>query len=82
MVQECVAVAEALDIKMIKKGKIVRLQHKKTGEERSIKVMLSDSLQGYMPQEVTVWTSEKDLHKWHRPEDWWYWSGIEWRQIK
>ena len=67
---------------MIKKGKIVRLQHKKTGEERSIKVMLSDSLQGYMPQEVTVWTSENDLHKWHRPEDWWYWSGIEWKQIK
>ena len=67
---------------MIKKGKIVRLQHKKTGEERSIKVMLSDSLQGYMPQEVTVWTSENDLHNWHRPEDWWYWNGIEWKQIK
>jgi hypothetical protein len=44
--------------------------------------MLADSLQGYMPQEITVWTSEKDLHNWHRPEDWWYWSGIEWKQIK
>ena len=43
---------------MRKKGEIVRLRHKKTGEERSLKIMLADSIQGYMPKEITVWTSE------------------------
>jgi hypothetical protein len=67
---------------MRKKGEIVRLRHKKTGEERSLKILLADSIQGYMPKEITVWTSEESHHNWHRPEDWHYWTGLEWKQMK
>ena len=72
---------------MKRKGDTVRLRHRKTGEERSLTVMLADSLQGYLPDGHAVKRGsdldpEEGHYTWHRPEDWYQWNGLEWKKMK